>query len=193
MNLIAEWGAPLATMIAACMTAANLGSRITGWGFVTFTIGSLLWCYIGISTGQQNLLLTNGFLTVVNAIGVWRWLGRQAQFEDGGRSAAALSSAQNVPTLYSGMSISGQKVHTKDGQLLGKIVDAMLKCDGNMIAYVVITDNAQAGISETLRAVSPDQLSFERDYVTFNGSASEFTKHPRLERDSWPASLPCMA
>ena len=77
----AGWLAPAATMIAAMMTAANLGARVTGWGFVVFTVGSIGWCAIALSTGQQNLLWTNGFLTLVNGVGIWRWLGRKARSE----------------------------------------------------------------------------------------------------------------
>ncbi len=43
MESIATWLAPIATTIAALMTASNLGTRITGWGFVVFTVGSLAW------------------------------------------------------------------------------------------------------------------------------------------------------
>ena len=41
MESIATWVAPIATTIAALMTASNLGSRITGYGFISFTIGSI--------------------------------------------------------------------------------------------------------------------------------------------------------
>ena len=44
---IAGWVAPVATTIAALMTASNLGSRITGYGFIVFTIGSIAWLYAG--------------------------------------------------------------------------------------------------------------------------------------------------
>jgi len=57
--------APSATMIAAMMTAANLGARVTGWGFAVFTIGSICWSFVGFLSGQMNLLATNGFLTLV--------------------------------------------------------------------------------------------------------------------------------
>src|SRR6202007_1871385 len=87
----AGWLAPAATMIAAMMTAANLGARVTGWGFVVFTVGSIGWCAIALSTGQQNLLWTNGFLTLVNGVGIWRWLGRKARYEAGGKSAEVRS------------------------------------------------------------------------------------------------------
>lgn len=85
VEAVAAWVAPVATMIAAVMTAANLGARVTGWGFVVFVIGSVSWSIVGISSGQSNLLWTNAFLTFVNVIGVWRWLGRQAKYEDGGQ------------------------------------------------------------------------------------------------------------
>lgn len=39
VEAVAAWVAPVATMIAAVMTAANLGARVTGWGFVVFVIG----------------------------------------------------------------------------------------------------------------------------------------------------------
>ena len=39
MESIAGWVAPVATTIAALMTASNLGSRITGYGFIVFTVG----------------------------------------------------------------------------------------------------------------------------------------------------------
>jgi len=57
-------------MIAAMMTAANLGARVTGWGFVVFTVGSLCWTAIALSSGQTNLLASNAFLTVVNPVGI---------------------------------------------------------------------------------------------------------------------------
>jgi hypothetical protein len=66
------WIAPAATMIAAMMTAANAGARVTGCGFVVFAMGSVAWSLTATYSHQRNLLLTNLFLTVVNLIGVWR-------------------------------------------------------------------------------------------------------------------------
>ena len=57
-----EWVAPIATMIAAIMTAVNLGSRVTGWGFVVFLVGSIHWTLLGLATEQKSLLAANGFL-----------------------------------------------------------------------------------------------------------------------------------
>ena len=44
--MVIEWLAAGATMIAALMTAANLGARITGWGFAMFALGSGAWYVI---------------------------------------------------------------------------------------------------------------------------------------------------
>ncbi|MEK7456583.1 MAG: hypothetical protein AABZ76_16905 [Pseudomonadota bacterium] len=48
MEDLAGWIAPAATMIAAMMTAANLGARVTGWGFGVFTLGSIAWSIVGL-------------------------------------------------------------------------------------------------------------------------------------------------
>lgn len=189
MVSIAEWIAPGATMIAAMMTAANLGARVTGWGFVVFTIGSIAWSALGIATGQQPLVITNGFLTVVNAVGIWRWLGRQAQFEDGSDNAAAHSASNDVPSLFSAAGLAGKKLVDQQGCTLGTLVDAMLECDGNRIAYVVVTDGEKAGLDETLRGVMPTRLEFGPSEVRFCGQPPDFHALPVLEKDNWPARL----
>ena len=43
---IISWVATIATIVAASMTAANLGSRITGYGFCVFLAGSIAWLYM---------------------------------------------------------------------------------------------------------------------------------------------------
>ena len=86
-----SWIATIATIIAASMTAANLGSRITGYGFCVFLIGSLAWLATGLGTGQPALTWTNVVLTMLNIFGIWRWLGRQAKVEEGARAASEAS------------------------------------------------------------------------------------------------------
>lgn len=188
MEQIAEWVAPAATIIAAMMTAANLGARITGWGFVVFTLGSLTWSYIGISTGQTPLVVTNLFLTAVNAIGVWRWLGRQATFEDGGAKAAADSLSGNLETLCSTAGLAGRAITGANGQKLGSFVDAMLECGTARISYAVVTDGDMMGLNETLRAVAPDRLHIGPDIIEFDGGFEQFADLPVLEKDNWPKS-----
>jgi len=64
------------------MTASNLGARVTGWGFVVFTVGAAAWIVVGIATNQTQLLWGNIFPGFVNLFGIWRWLGRRARFSD---------------------------------------------------------------------------------------------------------------
>ena len=61
-----SWVATAATIIAACMTASNLGTRITGSGFIVFTVGSIAWIAVALMTGQSALLWTNIVLTFLN-------------------------------------------------------------------------------------------------------------------------------
>ena len=81
-----SWAATIATIIAAFMTAANLGSRITGYGFAVFTLGALCWLAVGLMTNQPALLWTNVVLLILDVFGVWRWLGRQSKVEEGARA-----------------------------------------------------------------------------------------------------------
>lgn len=54
------------------MPAAGLGGRAT----VGFVIRDMLGraADIGVSASEENLLLTNRFLTLVNLVGIGRWL-----------------------------------------------------------------------------------------------------------------------
>lgn len=190
MEQLAGWIAPAATMIAAMMTAANLGARFTGWGFVVFLVGSIAWSVIGISTGQQNLLLTNGFLCLVNLVGIWRWLGKQAKYVDGGEAATKRSAASRVPTLFSGSALLGAKVSGRDGQPIGTIVDTMSECNGASLAYVVVAEGGVGGVGEKLHAVDPVRLTFTSDGVRADMTSVELTALPVIPADDWPAALP---
>jgi hypothetical protein len=187
---IAGWVAPAATMIAAMMTAANLGARITGFGFVVFTIGSVAWSLVGMTSGQTNLVVTNGFLTLVNAVGIWRWLGRQARYEKGGQQAAQTSKRRPVQSLFPAGMIAGASVTDTNGDTLGTIVDAMLRCDDNAIEYLVVSTGGVGGVGETLHAVSPDRLTFAADGIRYDGNAGDAKRLPAIETDHWPERLP---
>ncbi len=94
MEQVAQFVAPVATTIAAVMVAANLGSRITGFGFIMFAVGSIAWAAIGLSSGQSGLVWQNVVLFVVNLIGVWRWLGLRARYEKGAEVATRVSAGE---------------------------------------------------------------------------------------------------
>lgn len=91
---IAGWLAPVFTTVAAVMVAANLGSRITGLGFIVFAAGSVAWLVVGVATGQNNLSFQNAVLFVINVIGVWRWLAVRARYERGAARATRASAGR---------------------------------------------------------------------------------------------------
>ncbi|WP_132270529.1 PRC-barrel domain-containing protein [Novosphingobium sp. PhB57] len=174
-------------MIAAMMTAANLGARITGWGFVVFTVGSIAWSIVGLSTGQTNLLATNGFLTLINLIGIWRWLGKQRAYEDGGKSATEASRRSAAPTLFMATGISGMPVEDETGDRLGKAVEALITCNDGNISYVVVSSNGIGGIGEDLRAVARADLTFACDRLIVRNSRAFYENLPALSDGEWPA------
>lgn len=178
-------------MIAAMMTAADLGARVTGWGFVVFTIGSLSWSLVGLSSGQTNLLATNLFLTLVNLVGIWRWLGRQRGYEDGGKSAEQASrQATTTPDLLAATGMVGTSLNHADGTNAGKIVEALVECGTARISYVVVSRNVPGGISEELRAVPRNAIVFNCDGLTLNLDPAAFSALPLLDDGDWPATPP---
>jgi hypothetical protein len=176
---VAGWVAPIATAIAAVMTAANLGARVTGWGFVVFTVGSIGWCMVGLTSGQTNLLATNAFLTLVNALGIWRWLGRQANYEKTGAAATDASrKAPSVPTQRSATALAGAEVTHRDGSPAGKLIEMMLDCDSAAIAYLVVATGGVGGVGETLKAVPPGQWQLGADSIKLGIDAPAFAALP---------------
>jgi len=172
------------------MTAANLGTRVTGWGFVVFTIGSLSWSTVAIGTGQSNLLWTNGFLTLVNLVGIWRWLGRQARHEDGREAASRHSAAAaGVPTLFGVGSLIGAPLRGRDGEQLGVIVDGMMRCDDTGLAYLVVGEGGLAGVGERLHAIDPGEVRFSNTGAACDLTPDDLQGLPTLDPDKWPAEI----
>lgn len=184
--------ASAATMIAAMMTAANLGARVTGWGFVVFFAGSVCWSAVGLMTSQADLAATNLFLMLVNLAGIWRWLGRQSAYEKGGRTATRASRRSVAPSLFTATGIAGMAVRDRHGVPLGKVVEALIECTSGGIAYVVVASGGMGGIDERLRAVPRTHLAFDGDRLTLRMGRAGFERLPVLEDGDWPAraSLP---
>lgn len=187
---IAGWIALAATCMAAIMTAANLGARITGFGFIVFTIGSIGWVTVAITKGDSTqLLYSNLFLTLVNVLGIWRWLGRQAAYEEGGEAATARSAASSVPTLFAVGGLAGKPVTGRKGAALGTVVDAMMRCDGAALAYLVISEGGVGGVGERLHAVAPAQLQFGAEAVACDLTPEALAQSPVLDAACWPAAI----
>ncbi len=192
MEQFAGWAAMALTIIAALMTASNLGARVTGWGFAMFTLGSVAWItadVLGEDT-MLSLLLAHCVLLFVNLFGVWRWLGRQKHYEDGSTRASDRSRWAQVPTLFSAGSLIGAAVRGSDGETQGKVVDAMLNSDDKRLAYVVISEGGLGGAGETLRAVPPDHLQFEKNAILSDLSDEQWRTLPPIVDDQWPTQAP---
>lgn len=185
---LAGWVAPAATMVAAMMTAANLGARITGWGFVVFTIGSVSWSIVGLSSGQTNLVATNAFLTLVNGVGIWRWLGRQRVYEDGGKAAQTASRRSSSPTLFTATGLGGMRVLASDGQAVGRSVEALLECKTGAVSYVVVASGGVGGVKEILRAVPANAVQFDCEELRLALTVDEFEQLAAIVEDQWPTS-----
>jgi hypothetical protein len=187
---VAGWIAPVATMAAAMMTAANLGSRFTGWGFVVFLVGSVAWVTVAVSTGQPNLMWSNMFLTVVNVIGIWRWLGRQANLDDGAKVASERSEAAPAPTLFSAGLLQDQPLNGPDGQPVGRVAGAMVECGRGQIAYLLVGEGGVAGIGERLHMLGWHDLHIEGGTLSTRLDAAALAALPEVAPDSWPERGP---
>jgi hypothetical protein len=186
MDQIASWVATLATIAAACMTSSNLGSRITGYGFGVFTIGSIAWLALGLVTGQPALVWTNSVLTLLNLFGVWRWLGRQSKVEQGAESAQAKSEALASETLFPATLLGRAPLVGRGGEPLGTLVDAMFGCSSGRLRYLVVAEGGVAGVGEMLRRVEWDDAAVDGNTVLARFGAKRFAALPALERDNWP-------
>jgi len=76
MNGPLEWFAAIGTMIAAGLIAADLGRKVTGWGFVLFVVVAIVWVVAGLASDPPAypLAVMNGILLCINAWGVWQFL-----------------------------------------------------------------------------------------------------------------------
>jgi uncharacterized membrane protein YphA (DoxX/SURF4 family) len=70
-----EWIAAIGTILAAAMVAADFSRRITGFGFVLFSVVACLWVYSGLTAPDgMPLAIQNGVLLFINLFGVWQFL-----------------------------------------------------------------------------------------------------------------------
>jgi len=186
MDQIASWVATVATIIAACFTASNLGSRITGIGFIIFTVGSIAWFTLGYLTDQPALIWTNAVMTALNMFGVYRWLGRQAKLEDGATKAAEKSAEAPGETLFSASQLGAATLVGANGQTLGTCVDAMICGRSGRLSYLVVAQGGVAGVGETFRRVDWRAASVQDGKVSTAFDKPEFEGLPSLEKDNWP-------
>lgn len=178
-----SWVATIATIIAASMTAANLGSRITGYGFCVFLVGSLAWLATGLLTDQPALTWTNVVLTMLNIFGIWRWLGRQAKVDEGAAKASQASEQLPGETLFP-VSLLTRAPVKSGGTEIGHCVDAMAGCSSGQLNYVVVSQGGIAGVGETLRRLPWALARAEGEQVIIDTDPDRLEELPR---DRWPA------
>lgn len=190
MENIAGWVAPVATTLAALITAANLGARITGIGFIVFMIGSIAWSTVGYLTDQPNLLYQNILLCVINAIGIWRWLGREARYDTGAKQAARISERQDSETLFPISRLSGGEIRDGSGTAVAQAIDAMAACRDGRIHYVVVSEGGIGGVGERLHALRWEDLTVCADTVGTRLTSEQLAALPVLAADQWPGRAP---
>ena len=181
-----SWFATAATVTAALITASNLGARITGYGFVVFLFGSLAWFATGLLTGQPALMWTNALLCLLNIWGIWRWLGRQAQLEEGGKTAQAVSEDSPGEALFPASLLTHAPLIGSAGSEIGRSVDAMIGCHSGRIHYVVASTGGVAGVGEQLHRWSWAGLRVEEDAMRLPITAEDFGRLQAIARDEWP-------
>ena len=180
-----SWVATVATIIAASLTAANLGSKLTGYGFVVFTLGALCWIAVGVTSHQPALLWTNVVLTVLDIFGIWRWLGREAKVEEGGRAASQASEFTPGEALFPVSILSSARVSSGTAEL-GHCIDAMAGSRSGRISYIVVSEGGVAGVGETLRRLPWSDAEVNGETVVLAMDSSAFERLETLQRDQWP-------
>lgn len=186
MDGVSGWLASIATIVGGVMVAANLGSRVTGWGFVALTLGSACWSLNALQNQASSLLVANIVLAAINGFGIWRYLGRRRRIEQGSTMAIERSAVAPVPTLASAASLLEQPLVLKSGGQFGAVIDLMLNCRQQDLAYVVVAFDGIGGLGEELRAVPAARLRLGKGGLTALMPESQIRALPRVDPSAWP-------
>ena len=75
MNGPLEWTGAIGAILAAALIAGDFGRRLTGWGFVLFSVVSVIWIVSGLTAKDgMPIAVQNGILLLINVYGVWQFL-----------------------------------------------------------------------------------------------------------------------
>lgn len=69
-----RWLGTATAIVGAVIVSLRLSPRLTGLGFVVFLVSSTSWVAAGSMSGTYSLVAQNGVLTVINLVGIYRWL-----------------------------------------------------------------------------------------------------------------------
>ena len=147
-----SWVATVATIVAAFMTASNLGSRVTGYGFAVFTVGRAVLdrrrrahttsrrCSGPTSCCSSSTSSASG----AGSAGRRRW--RRA-------AAPRPRRASDTPgeALFPVSLLTRAPVRCGTGEV-GHCIDAMAGCRSGRLDYLVVSEGGVAGVGETAAA-----------------------------------------
>lgn len=188
MDGITGWLASVATIAGGLTVALNLGSRVTGWGFAVLAFGSACWSLNAWQNGAASLLIANVTMAAINGFGVWRWLGRRARIEQGSATAMADSAAAPVPTLVSAATLLEAPLRLPDDADFGSVIDLMLHCNGQDLAYAVVSFGGIGGLGEELRAVPAERLQLRVDGLHCALGEERLRTLPPIDPTAWPVA-----
>jgi len=69
-----RWLASLWVIGPGLVIAARVRPLLMGWAFVGLSVGSLLWIVVGYLSKDYALLAQNVVITLINTLGIYRWL-----------------------------------------------------------------------------------------------------------------------
>jgi hypothetical protein len=187
---IAGWVAPGATMIAGMMTAANFGSRVTGYGFVVFLVGAIAWSIVALMTGQPNLLWSNAFLALVDIIGIHRWLGHRARLDDGAKEASTASSNATTAALFPVSQFDTAAVRDRSGRVIARSVGAMAECGSGRLSYIVAREGGSADMTGRYIAIPWSTLRATDGDLVYEADTAGLDKLRQIDSGHWPAASP---
>ncbi len=67
-----KWTGTATGIAGATLVALNVS--ISGWGFVLFLASSVSWTVAALRMRENSLALLQGAFTVINVLGIYRWL-----------------------------------------------------------------------------------------------------------------------
>lgn len=67
----------MTAVIAALMISSDISRHVTGYGFVLFTLSSIVWVVAAVAEKKTSLGIQNGVLFFINVLGIYRYLLRR--------------------------------------------------------------------------------------------------------------------
>lgn len=188
MDGITGWLASIATIAGGLTVALNLGTRVTGWGFVLLSLGSLFWVLNALGNQADSLLLANAVLGAVNAFGVWRWLGRRSRIERGSAVAMERSAEAPGPNLLAASALIEGPLTLAGDRPFATVVDAMFDCERQELAYLVAAFDGIAGLGEEFRAIEAAHVRLAADGAHCALTERQLRSLRPIDPAAWPIS-----